>query len=97
MPCVAAGLPNEARVRPVPPSSGQPCAACPTPCAEACFNDAVQRAGATIRIDTNRCAGCGACIGACRHGCIALVQGVAQLNAAPSPAARTKHDGATDA
>jgi Fe-S-cluster-containing hydrogenase component 2 len=49
-------------------------------CAEACFNDAIQRAGTAIRIDTARCAGCGACAGACRLGRIKLVAGYARFS-----------------
>jgi Fe-S-cluster-containing hydrogenase component 2 len=55
------------------------CAGCPAPCAEVCFNDAIERAGGAIRIDPARCAGCGACAGTCRHGRIALVAGFAEF------------------
>jgi Fe-S-cluster-containing hydrogenase component 2 len=46
---------------------------------EACFNDAVRYTDGAIRIDAGRCAGCGACVGACRHGRIALVDGFAHF------------------
>jgi Fe-S-cluster-containing hydrogenase component 2 len=58
--------------------AGRVCAACRAPCAEVCFNDAVVHAGEAVLIDAGRCAGCGACAGACRHGRIALVDGFAR-------------------
>ncbi len=61
----------------VPPAEA--CAGCPTVCAEACFNDAITRTGASISIDAARCAGCGGCVGACRHERIILARGVARL------------------
>jgi len=45
-----------------------------------CFNDAVERVGGKINIDTERCAGCGACAGACSYGKIEVVNGVAQVD-----------------
>jgi len=59
--------------------SGTVCHVCEAPCTEVCFNDAVERVDGIISIDSGRCAGCGACAGACSHGRIELVNGVAQL------------------
>lgn len=79
MPQIAAGLPGRASPCRVPGPGVRACIACPTDCAEACFNDAVRRVGEAIHIDAGRCAGCGACVGTCRNGLIAIVQGVARF------------------
>jgi Fe-S-cluster-containing hydrogenase component 2 len=68
---------TQPRLPRVPPADA--CADCPTVCAEACFNDAITRTGVSISIDAARCAGCGGCIGACRHARIVLARGIARL------------------
>jgi Fe-S-cluster-containing hydrogenase component 2 len=63
-----------------PEPSDRICCCCQAPCTEVCFNDAVERVGGKISIDTERCAGCGACAGACSYGKIEVVNGVAQVD-----------------
>jgi Fe-S-cluster-containing hydrogenase component 2 len=60
--------------------SNDGCWTCPGDCQEACFNDAiVSISGRSVQIETENCAGCGACIAACDLGRIRLAQGVAQI------------------
>ncbi len=79
MPYQTIGLRDQSKPRLQQAPTADPCAGCPTVCAEACFNDAITRTGASISIDPASCAGCGGCIGACRHARIVLIQGIARL------------------
>src|SRR5947209_17238596 len=47
---------------------------------EVCFNDAIRHVDTAVMIDAGRCAGCGACAGACRHEYIVLAGGFARFS-----------------
>jgi Fe-S-cluster-containing hydrogenase component 2 len=55
------------------------CLACGGACALACFNDAVIADAGGYRINGVQCAGCGACVSACRWNLIELDMGVAYI------------------
>jgi Fe-S-cluster-containing hydrogenase component 2 len=64
---------------PADQDSASLCATCPADCLEACFNDAISAVAGGVRIATDDCAGCGACIPACDFELIRLRDGVAHI------------------
>lgn len=58
----------------------QICDACPGDCVDACFNDALIAVDGAVSVHDERCAGCGACLGACALEYLRLEHGVIRLS-----------------
>ncbi|WP_295443753.1 hypothetical protein [uncultured Thiodictyon sp.] len=60
--------------------AGQCCDRCPGDCADACFNEAIERLpGRGVRLLADYCAGCGACLPLCDLQRLTLKQGCVRL------------------